>query len=175
MGEGEGGTIWGNGTETCIISYKKQITSPGSIQDAWGWWTGMTWNDGTGSEVGGGFRIGNMCTPVAYSYWCVAERIQYCKIKKKTKKIKKVPTQKIIIFFVQVLAVLGLVAAQAFLQLLLLLTSRFSRVRLCDPQMAAHDWSALAAAAAGAVLRLQSTAFHPRGFSCCEHVVRELQ
>ena len=23
MGEGEGGTIWGNGTETCIISYKK--------------------------------------------------------------------------------------------------------------------------------------------------------
>ena len=50
-----------------------------------------------------------------------------------------VPTQKIIIFFVQVLAVLGLVAAQAFLQLLLLLTSRFSRVRLCDPQMAAHD------------------------------------
>ena len=23
MGDGEGGTIWGNGTETCIISYKK--------------------------------------------------------------------------------------------------------------------------------------------------------
>ena len=34
-GEGEGGTIWENGTETCIISYKKQIASPGSIQDAW--------------------------------------------------------------------------------------------------------------------------------------------
>ena len=28
--------------ETCIISYKKPIASPGSIQDAWGWCTGMT-------------------------------------------------------------------------------------------------------------------------------------
>ena len=26
MGEGEGGMIWENGTETCIISYKKRIT-----------------------------------------------------------------------------------------------------------------------------------------------------
>ena len=25
--------IWGNGIETCIISYKKLITSPGSMQD----------------------------------------------------------------------------------------------------------------------------------------------
>ena len=33
MGEGEGGMIWRNGIETCIISYKKQITSPGSMQD----------------------------------------------------------------------------------------------------------------------------------------------
>ena len=54
MGEGEGGMIWGNVMETCIISYKKRIASPGSIQDAWGWCTGMTWRDGTGREVGGG-------------------------------------------------------------------------------------------------------------------------
>ena len=33
MGEGEGGMIWENGIETCIISYKKQITSQGSMQD----------------------------------------------------------------------------------------------------------------------------------------------
>ena len=33
MGEGEGGMIWENGTETCIISYKKQITSLGSMHD----------------------------------------------------------------------------------------------------------------------------------------------
>ena len=33
MGEGEGGMIWEKGIETCIISYVKQITSPGSMQD----------------------------------------------------------------------------------------------------------------------------------------------
>ena len=37
------------------------------IQDAWGWCTGMTWRDGTGREVGGGFRMGNTCTPMANS------------------------------------------------------------------------------------------------------------
>ena len=42
------------------------------IQDAWGWCTGMTQRDGTGREVGGGFRMGNMCTPVADSCWCMA-------------------------------------------------------------------------------------------------------
>ena len=29
MGEGEGGMIWENGIETCIISYMKRIASPG--------------------------------------------------------------------------------------------------------------------------------------------------
>ena len=33
MGEGEGGMIWENGIETCIISYMNQITSPGLMQD----------------------------------------------------------------------------------------------------------------------------------------------
>jgi len=33
LGEGEGGIIWENGIETCIRSYKKQIASPGSMQD----------------------------------------------------------------------------------------------------------------------------------------------
>ena len=33
VGEGEGGMIWENGTETCIISYKKRIAIPGSMQD----------------------------------------------------------------------------------------------------------------------------------------------
>jgi len=64
VGEGEGGMIWGNGMEACIISYKKQIASPGLIQDAWGWCTGMTQRYGTGMEVGGGFRMGNTCIPV---------------------------------------------------------------------------------------------------------------
>ena len=33
MGEGEGGMVWENGIETCIISYMKRIASPGSMHD----------------------------------------------------------------------------------------------------------------------------------------------
>ena len=33
VGEGEGGMIWENGLETCILSCKKQIASLGLIQD----------------------------------------------------------------------------------------------------------------------------------------------
>ena len=58
MGEGEGGMIWENGIEPCIISYMKRISSPGSIQDAWGWCTGMTQKDGTGREEGGRVQDG---------------------------------------------------------------------------------------------------------------------
>jgi len=50
------------------------------IQDAQGWCTGMTPKDGMGREVGGGFRMGNTCTPVANSCQCMAKPIQYCKI-----------------------------------------------------------------------------------------------
>ena len=34
VGEGEGGMIWENSIETCILSYVKQITSSGSMHDA---------------------------------------------------------------------------------------------------------------------------------------------
>ena len=34
VGEGEGGSIWENGIETCKISYVKQIASPGSMQES---------------------------------------------------------------------------------------------------------------------------------------------
>ena len=33
MGEGEGGMIWENGIEICIISYRKRVTSPGSMHN----------------------------------------------------------------------------------------------------------------------------------------------
>ena len=69
MEEGEGGMIWENGIETCIISYVKQIISPGSMHD-----TGCSglvhWDDPEGwmrKEVGEGFRMGNTCTPVVDS------------------------------------------------------------------------------------------------------------
>ena len=59
MGEGEGGMIWENGIETCIISYKKQIASPGLMQD-----TGCSglghWDDPEGwYGEGGGRRVQN--------------------------------------------------------------------------------------------------------------------
>ena len=33
VGEGEGGEIWENGIETCIITYMKLITSPDLMHD----------------------------------------------------------------------------------------------------------------------------------------------
>ena len=42
--------------------------------------TGMTQRDGLGREVGRGFRMGNTCTPVVDSCWCMAKPIQYCKV-----------------------------------------------------------------------------------------------
>ena len=64
-GEGEGGMIWENGIETGIISYKKLIASPSSMQDTGCLGlgcTGMTQRDGMGREEGGRFRMGNTCT-----------------------------------------------------------------------------------------------------------------
>ena len=54
VGEGEGGMIWENDIETCILSYVKQIASPGLMHD-----TGCSglvhWDDpeGWGGEGGG--------------------------------------------------------------------------------------------------------------------------
>ena len=50
------------------------------IQDARGWCTGMTQNDGPGREVGEGLRMGNTCNPVAGSCQCLAKPVQYCKL-----------------------------------------------------------------------------------------------
>ena len=60
MGEGEGGMIWENGIETCIISYMRRlpIQVRCRIQDAWGWCTGMTQRDGTGEGGGSGVQDG---------------------------------------------------------------------------------------------------------------------
>ena len=33
VGEGEGGMVWENGIETCIISYMKRVASPGLMHD----------------------------------------------------------------------------------------------------------------------------------------------
>ena len=51
------------------------------IQDVWGWCMGMIQRDDMGWEVGGGFSIGNSCTAVVDSCHCMANPIQYCKVK----------------------------------------------------------------------------------------------
>ena len=55
VGEGEGGMIWENSTETCILSYVKSITSPGVMQE-----TGCSglvhWADPEGWDGEGGGR-----------------------------------------------------------------------------------------------------------------------
>jgi len=48
-------------------------------QGARGWCTRMTQRDGIGREMGGEFRMGNTCTPVADSCQCMAKPLQYCK------------------------------------------------------------------------------------------------
>ena len=82
MGEGEGGMIWENGIETCIISCMKRITSPGSMHDT-GCLGLVHWVFMAARELSSVaklaipqsllleqeylFRIGNTCTPVADS------------------------------------------------------------------------------------------------------------
>ena len=67
MGEGEGGVIWENGIETCIISYMKRVASPGSMHDT-GCLGLVHWDDPEGwYGEEGGFKMGNTCIPVANS------------------------------------------------------------------------------------------------------------
>ena len=75
VGEGEGGMIWENGIEACILPYVKQIASPGSTHETG--CTGLVYRDdpeGWDGESGGeGLRMGNTCTPVADSCQCLAK------------------------------------------------------------------------------------------------------
>ena len=75
VGEGEGEMICENSTETCILSYVKQIATPGLMHETR--CSGLVhWDDpeGWGGERGGrGFRMGNTCTPMADSCQCMAE------------------------------------------------------------------------------------------------------
>ena len=54
VGEGEGGMIWENGIEICIISYMKRGASPGSMHDT-GYLGLAHWDDPEGwyGEAGG--------------------------------------------------------------------------------------------------------------------------
>ena len=57
VGEGEGGMIWENGIETCIISYMKRVASPGSMHNT-GCLELVHWDDPEGwYREGGGRRV----------------------------------------------------------------------------------------------------------------------
>ena len=57
MGQGEGGMIWENGSETCITSYMKRVTSPGSMNNT-GCLGLVHWDDPEGwYGKGGGRRV----------------------------------------------------------------------------------------------------------------------
>ena len=55
VAEGEGGMIWENGIETCILSYVKWIASPGSMHDT-GFLGLVHWDDPEGWDGEGGGR-----------------------------------------------------------------------------------------------------------------------
>ena len=80
MGEGEGGMIWENSIETCILSTVKQIASPGWMHEtsARGWCTGKTQRDGVGREGASGW--GTHVNPwlIHVNVW--QKPLQYCKV-----------------------------------------------------------------------------------------------
>ena len=82
VGEGEGGEIWENGIETCIISCMKRVASPGSMHET-GCLGLVHWDNPEGEYGEGGgrrLRMGNTGIPVADSFRYLAKLIQYCKV-----------------------------------------------------------------------------------------------
>ena len=75
VGEGEGRMICENSIETCLLPYVKKILSLFQCmkQGTQSWYTGTTLRDGMKKEVGGGFRMGDTCTPMADSCHCMAK------------------------------------------------------------------------------------------------------
>ena len=83
MGEGKGGMTWENSTETCILSYVKQIASPGSMHE-----TGrpgpVHWDDPEGWDGEGSGRGvqdgGHMYTPGWFMSMYGKKPLPYCKV-----------------------------------------------------------------------------------------------
>ena len=75
VGEGEGGMVWENGTETCTLPYVKQIASPSSMHET-GYFKLVHWADPEGWVGEGdrrGFKMGFTCTLMADSCECIAK------------------------------------------------------------------------------------------------------
>jgi len=67
VGEGEGGEIWENSIETCVISCMKRVTSPGSMHDT-GCLGLVHWDDPEGGW--GGWRGGRRVQDGERGYTC---------------------------------------------------------------------------------------------------------
>ena len=74
VGEGEGGEIWENSIETCIISCMERVTSPGSMHTtgcfglgALGQPRGMTW--GGRREEGSGWGTHVYLWQIHFDIW----------------------------------------------------------------------------------------------------------
>ena len=68
VGEGDGGMIWENGIETCIISYMKRVASPGSKHDT-GCLGLVHWDDPDGWYRERGGREGSGWGTRVYLWW----------------------------------------------------------------------------------------------------------
>ena len=81
VGEGKGEMIWENGIESCILSYVKQIPSPGRCmrQGAWGLCSGMTQRDGMERwKRGSGWGTHVHPWLIHVNVW--QKPLQYCKV-----------------------------------------------------------------------------------------------
>ena len=84
VGEGEGGMIWENGIETCILSYVKQSASPGSMHET-GHSGPVHWDDPEGRD-GMGRSEGRIQDGGTYVHlWLIhvivwQKPLQYCKV-----------------------------------------------------------------------------------------------
>ena len=76
VGEGKGGG-WFERIALKHVYYHMWNRSPVQVgcmrQGAQGWCMGMTLRDGMGRDMGGGFKMGNTCTPMAESCQCMAK------------------------------------------------------------------------------------------------------
>ena len=82
VGEGEGGMIWENGIETCIISYMKRIASPSSVHDT-GCLGLVHWDDPEGwygEEGGKGVWDGEHVYTRGRFMLMYGKPTQYCKV-----------------------------------------------------------------------------------------------
>ena len=73
VGEGEGGEIWENGIEICIISCMKRVASPGSMHDT-GCLGLVHWDDpergyGRGREEGTGWGTQVYLWRIHFNIW----------------------------------------------------------------------------------------------------------